>query len=223
MISETELKLYYLGDRDYVNGLTLFEESLRYFFSYMKIDDLSKAVVRLFKVTKFIRTHVHLEIGHRNDREQRLKIKDSSGQIDLAIGHEEYRLLLFSTASESKPVTDPEYNRGVYVKKDIHYADGRTEAVFHNVRDSYELLRGVIEVNQRFTVSYAPQMGLQKSRYWGYMTNYKLVDPSQLTEEVKAVFTLKQTVQQQLRTLIIRGVSIPILAADNETDLCFFN
>ncbi len=223
MLTQTVLKLFYLGDRDYVNGLTLVEESLKYFFSYMKIDDLSNVVLRMYKVMKFIRTDARLEISYQSDKEQRLKIRDSAGQIEIEVGDDSYRLLLFSMNFESKPIIKPEYDRAVYVKTDNHNVDGSTEAVLQNIKNSYDLLRGIVEVNQRFSVLHTPRMDLPKCKYWAYMTNYKLLNPAQLSKEIEISFTLGTVVRQPDRTLIIRNVLVPILERENEIILCFFN
>jgi hypothetical protein len=154
---------------------------------------------------------------------QRDRLKHASALIDLTIQDESYRALLFAASKESNIKSISSYDRSNYVKKDSHYNDGRSDAIIHNITDSYDLLRGIIEVNQRFTVYHAPKMGAIESRYWAYMTGYHMKDPKDLPAEIKVDFFLKQIIPIEGRTMIVRGVSLPLFGEGADIDLCFFS
>lgn len=222
MICNGKLELYYLDDRDYVNGLTLFEESMRSICGFLNVNPLPPLVVQQFKMMKFIRTHAHLELYHLNDIAQRSRLRYASALLDLAIDEVEYRALLFPEDAKTGPVTVQSYDRSGYVKEAEHHNDGTSRAIIHNVRNSYELLRGVIEVNQRFTVKHAPRMGIPASRFWGYMTGYRFTDPQSIPKEIEVDFHLKQVMPQKDSSMIVRAVDMPTLADMTEFELCFF-
>lgn len=223
MLFQRPISLYSLGARDYVNGLTLFEETIKEFLAHVKTLPRADLKIDLFKVTSFVRDSTQMLVSHLNDAALREHMPRASVRFDLELAGNPYRILLVPEDREGPLPNRPDYDRQVYVRQDEHRTDGTSSAVLQNIHDCYDLLRGIVEVNQRYTVLHAPHRGLPASRYWAYMTNYLCRLDASFPDAIEAEFSLKKSFQIRGRTLIVRAVRVPSHDSDIDMELCFFD
>ena len=211
------IALHYLGTREYVNGLTLFEAMLQAFTRQHPV--AAPIEVALFKVTQFVHTDCRLEVIPADERGA-ASVRTAAARVELTAGAEAFTLLLVPLAE--RPVTErrDDYDRTAYVEEVLRDAAGTAYARFRNVGDAYDLLRGLIEVNHQLTRAESMALGVDENPSWAYMTHYRLLPPADLVDLPQARFTTKGITNAQGRRYTIRTVEVSGWARPME--LCFF-
>lgn len=165
-----KLSLYYLGERSYVNGLSLAEEMLKCF---MQSSEEHPAFIKHFQVSRFVRSNAVVECWKSVAELDRGKVKSAAARIDLTTDIDEARiLLLFPLEDEPVNVRLEEYDRKAYVAAVANDEFGNSTAQLANINNMFDLVRGVVEVNHQFVTRKAKEIGVLKGVSWAYLSRF---------------------------------------------------
>lgn len=212
--------LYFLGYRDYVNAVTLFEEMLIGFSACTgnSIDDVRQ--IDVFRVNRFIRSACQLEIAQaRNGMPQHAAV-----YLELQTRTDQAYVLYLNEIND-RPVAErrPDYDRGRYVANMQTDDQGNTNAQLKNLEHSFDFLRGLVEVNYRFCVELASQRCVYKGVGWGYMLRLSWLRASEIRKVASLVFSMKSEFHLSNRVFIIRNLFIhTAIELSQPAELCFF-
>jgi hypothetical protein len=214
-----KLSLYYLGQRNYVNGLTLLEEMLTSFcqLTGQKVTKIEK--IDYFKVNKFVRNNCLFTTKSEN-RFSTDELKSSAAMLNLSSGGRKHICLLHQIDGSSVVKHLPDYDRGHYVGKILDGKFDKQKVFLREVSTVTDLLRGIIEANHRFCLNEAKKAGLEQRASWAYLKNLGLPDIKQY-ENCWVEFELKSVVDIYEKVFIIRQIKLRDLE-DISAELCFF-
>jgi len=216
------MDLFYLGERDYVNGLTLFEEMLKSFIKCFSRKVKLPFLVTNFKVNKFVRHNAELVYYQSGDIQFYSRLKKASARIDVETTEDSYILLLFENNDFPVKRWLSDYDRSVYIKKAFTDNVGNTTVSLINLNDTYGLLRGIIEANHRYVTEEARKVGGEKSVSFAYLTNFKCLDKIGISQVNDVNFKVTSDFVVYDRRFIIRSFHIEGLGDDLDSELCFF-
>jgi len=218
-----DIPLFYLGKRDYVNGLTIFEEMLK---SYQKIDKVSNengfiTSIKSFKINRFIRSNCFLEI--KGDNASNIISRDVAAQMHILTGESGgKKLLLFEQKRQPVVEKKEDYDRSIYIEDEYKIEDGIYLTILNNISDTFSLVRGVVEANYRYCMAEVIRTGASGRPSWAYLTNFKWPDNSDFSLYKEVKFKDKSTVHHNGKCHLIRRCSVKGLNENFETEICFF-
>ncbi len=223
-LGSVDLKLYFLGPRDYVNGLTMFEEMVKAFLSYPSPRVVRPTLIRQFRFNRFLRAHARMEIlatppGHPP---QQPVLKGENARVDLMTPGAEFTLLLLEKPEEPVAASMPEYDRGVYISRQEGLPDGTTRAQMANVDDPFELLRGIIEVMQRITNKELQALTGRPKSYWGYIKGYPFLPDEEAAGVRSVLFEKSSIIKGRDRMFAVRQVRLEDLEGSAPAEICYF-
>jgi len=200
-------RLYFLGTRDYVNGLTLFEEMISV-FKTERPDLFSKmSEIKNFRVNRFVRSECYMTISLAEDPTER-----STAQLNVSLNNSEaVKICLHEREGEFVEERRPDYDRGIYIAKE-KYAGSVHHVNIQNIKSEKDFIRGIVEAVHREICSLAAKRGIEKGISWAYLTKLpwpKLAELKNFGEfslERKRSFEMKDR-QWELRKLIIPGLT----------------
>ena len=215
----TGLELFYLGPRDYVNGLTLVEEMLA---GYMRVSGKRPEHIKKFQINKWVRTHAHLECWETARLRGNRRVREASARIDLRTGDAAESLLLFAEASA--PVTEriEEYDRKAYVASASDDNSGETIAQLANINNITDLLRGVVEVNHQYVIRQAAEVGVEKGVSWAYMTGFPYLLDDSARETLSLQYGVPKMFDAKGLRYSVRTFHLDGAMGENEGAMCFF-
>lgn len=217
-----DLGLYYLGGRDYVNGLTVFERMMQVFMASSFGQGAMPVHVELFKLNHFVRNHCHMEVMPAGTKGIGPKFRDAAARIDVSSEAGAHVLLLFQ--ENGRPVTErkEDCDRTRYIRNVTQSGEGEAVASFQHVSDAFDLLRGIVEVNQQLTKAEAKRLGFDGSPSWAYMTHYFLQDMTSPSESIEASFSSQGVVISRGNIYTTRTVRLNGVLNQLPMALCFF-
>ena len=202
--TDFNIAFYYLGSRDYVNGLTIFEESLHTFLSIDGRASRSIRRISRFNVQKFIRNNCRLKI---------IKNDSVSAQVLKAAARIEVDPVV-------KRVVD--YDRSIYIENDCQTSAGETSVTLDNIEGFFSLVRGIVEANYRYCVNVAARADVHQGVSWAYLTNFNLPKDLDVSSHPNITFREKSIVRAYDKVFIIRNFSVNKLSDNDESEICFF-
>jgi hypothetical protein len=216
-----DINLYFLGNRDYVNGLSIFEEMLKSYLLSCGADVSHISKIKTFKINKFIRNNSWIELYKPAEIRKNPKIRKASARLDLLTDRGEVSILLFE---KNDPVKTrlKEYDRGQYLAKLSHFPDDSSIAEIINFTDIFELMRGIIEANFRFVNEKAAQMEKTGSASWVYLSNFDFFEMANAPSKLTACFRLDSTYEAYQKFFIIRSLQIEKFQENIISEICFF-
>lgn len=211
------LPLYFLGDRPYVNGLTLLEESLIGACALRGCGLDAIESVLSFRVNRFVRTHCRLIDLERDAAQRRpaatLKLALHSGaHVALALQEDE---------SAPAPPRRPDYDRKALLRRIEHGADGGTNVELAPPEGPFDLLRGLVEANHQFCTADAQRNRGGKSS-WASLTAFPWPGPWRQHGGLEARFTLESVVRTPQRLFLIRSLHAAGQTTGQDAEFCFF-
>ncbi len=215
------LPLYFLGSRNYVNGLSLFEEMLK---AYEKRFGVSSPIDRIqnFKVNSSVTHNCRLLITEDKRNKFYGEKNSSSASIDLLRNDgKEIYLRLYEERENPVKKKIPDYDRGLYIKKEHLEKNKIQTVILHNIRDNCSLVRGIIEANFRYCVAQAQKMGITNGISWAYMKNLPWPASMVPKSTIKIRFK-KKSLFYSTNIYIIRKLSIDSIDHNYGTEICFF-
>jgi hypothetical protein len=221
MLGAVDLSLYFLGRRDYVNGVTLFEEMLKAFSAYSHTEVTRPYHIKLCKINKFVRDNAWMEISRSEDAPPTPRLKGASVRIDLLTASGPFTLLLFTKHGQTVTHHGDDYDRGGYVAEDRSFDDGSTVAKLRNLQDVYDLMRGITEVNYRFVTAEAKKLDIQQGASWAYLADFPFFIDPDISSISTVRFNSKSILSAYGKRFTIRTFHIDGKGgADSE--ICFF-
>lgn len=218
------LSFVFLGDRDYVNGLTIFEEGLKAFMAVDRSEISRPIFIKQFIVNRFLRTNGRVDIllaepGEKNPSHP--LIKKANARIDLQTKDSEFCLLLTEICDGHVPENIVAYDRGAYITEQHTLADGTTFAKLTNLVGVFDLMRGIIEVNQRITNVELEKMTGKKKSYLAYVKNFRYIEDAELSE-ISGITCEKATiVKTRGNTFAVRNVRIHLVNSFM-SEICYY-
>jgi len=216
-----DINFYFLGSRNYVNGLSIFEEILKTYLKTRGADLSFISKLKIFKINQFIRNNAWIEIYRPAEIRNNPKITKASARLDLLTDDGEVSILLFEKIDPVVRRID-DYDRGQYLTKLSHFPDASSTVEIVNFDDIYGLMRGVIEANYRFVTEKTAQAGKAGSASWAYLTNFDFFEMADTTSKLRTSFTLDSTYKAYQKLFFIRTVRIETPQKDVISELCFF-
>jgi hypothetical protein len=222
MIGSKDINFYFLGNRNYVNGLSIFEEILKTYLNDFGsgLSPLSK--IKTFKINKFVRNNSWIEVYNSEDVRNNPKIRKASARIDFLTFEDQISILLFEKKGEPVKSRLKEYDRGQYLAKLTHFKDDSSVAEIVNFNDSFDFMRGIVEANFRFVNKKAAQLGKQAKSSWAYLINFDFFDMTTIPSKLTVHFKFDNSYEAYERYFIIRKLRIEKLQNDSITEMCFF-
>ena len=221
-IGLTNINFYFLGTRDYVNGLSIFEEMLKTYLQTCSKDVSHIAKIKTFKINKFITNNSWIEFYNSAGIERNPKIKRASARIDLLTENGRISILLFE---KNDPVKTrlKEYDRGQYLTNVSHYPDDSTLAEISNCNDIFEVTRGIVEANFRFVNQKARTLGKQVRSSWAYLTDFDISRFKNFnSHKITARFELNRHYAAYDKFFVIRTLQIRNFQKEAFSEICFF-
>lgn len=217
-----DLALYFLGKRDYVNGLTLFEEMLKPILADFRSIVSHPTYIKLFKVNNFIRTHAWVEVYRTRDIKYQPKLKMASARIDFLSDKDDYTLLLFEKSDKRVTKRVEDYDRGVYVAEYKTLGDKSTVAKLAHLKNTFDLVRGIVEVNHRYVTKESGKMDIYGGAFFAYLTCFPFLSESTVSGVDMIHFDFKNIVYAHERRFLTRTVRIEGVKNVHDTEICFF-
>lgn len=222
MVGSLDLDLYYLGNRDYVNGLTLFEEMLKGYSKFPHPDIAAPSMIKLFQVNRFIRNDVSIEIYKSKDIKKHPILKAASARIDLRTLLSDFSILLFEKPGQSVTKQISDYDRGIYIEEAEHSKNGGSFAKLANIKNVFDLMRAIVEVNYRFVKEDSKNTGKNDTPSWAYSSNFLFYDKLEVSRISTVHYKLKNIYEAYGKRFYIRTVHIEGRKGDIISDICFF-
>lgn len=210
-------KLYRLGSRDYVNGLTLFEEMID---TYLK-DKTSAGIktIKIFKVNQFIRSDAKL---YKTRDGENLDLGKPAAVINLIDKDDQnIKLSLFIDENSATPPLLEEYDRSQYVSETFTEKDVE-KSTLNNISDFRSFIRGIIEVNHRYCCAMAAEIGINKGVSWAYLKNLDWCDEEEFAKLTRINYEQKSDMEHLGKRYVIRNLSFDQRSASKKTEVCFF-
>jgi hypothetical protein len=214
------LNLCFLGQRDYVNGLTLFEEMLT---SFCRLTGQSVAKIEnidYFKVNNFVRNDclfsTQLEYEFSAD-----ELKSSAAMLNLSAGGQKHICLLHQIKSAQVVKRLPDYDRAHYIKNIIDKECERQSVFLKEINSITDLIRGIIEANHRFCLNEAKKAGLKLRASWAYLKNFRMPVNIKKIKNCSVEFDTISIVDIYEKIFIIRQIKLWGVG-DTPAELCFF-
>ncbi|MGD8447464.1 MAG: hypothetical protein PVI94_28440 [Desulfobacterales bacterium] len=220
---ETELNIpfYYLGSRDYVNGLTIFEESLQTFLSIDGRASRSIRRISRFNVQKFIRNNCRLKII-KNDSVS-AQVRKAAARIEVVTyDNTNWKLLLFERKNDPVVKRVADYDRSIYIESECQTSASETSVTLDNIEDFFSLVRGIVEANYRYCVNVAVRADVHQGVSWAYLTNFNQPKDIDVSSHPVITFGEKSIVRAYDKVFIIRNFSVNKLSGNDESEICFF-
>jgi len=218
---DINIPFYYLGSRDYVNGLTIFEESLQAFLSVDGRASRSIRRISRFNVHKFIRNSCRLKII-KNDSVV-AQVREAAARIEVVMDDDtNWKLLLFERKNDPVVERVADYDRSIYIESECHTSAQETTVMLDNIRDFFSLVRGIVEANYRYCVNVAARANVHQGVSWAYLTNFRRPKDLDVSSHPDITFREKSTVRAYDKVFIIRNFSINKLSENDESEICFF-
>ena len=224
-LGAVDLKLYFLGRRDYVNGLTMFEEMVKAFESYPSSRVVRPILIRQFRFNRFVRSHARMEILAMPPGQpaERPVLKGENARVDLMAPGADFTLLLLEKPEEPVATSLPEYDRGVYIAEQENRPDGTVSAEMANVHDAFELLRGIVEVMQRITDQELQALTGRPKSYWGYIKGYPFLLDERAAGVHSVLFEKSSIIRGRDRMFAVRQVRLEGPEGNAPAEICYFS
>ena len=215
-----QLNLYFLGSRNYVNGLTLFEEMLGLFYRLTGRTVADITSVNYFKINSFIRSDCQfttkLESEFTPD-----EIQSAAALLSISSGGCKHFCLLHKINGARVENHLPDYDRAKYIKQIVDVETKKQRVYLKQINSFSDLMRGIIEANHRFCLDEAKKAGLKHRASWAYLKNFCLPADSNLYQNCSAEFEVMSVVDIYKKIFIIRQLKILGLEG-TPAELCFF-
>jgi len=226
-VGSANLDFVYLGSRNYVNGLTIFEEMIKAFMLFENTAISRPTYIKQFKVKEFLRTNARMEILMPQSGLENIFmhpwLKTANGRIDLFTAQKKaFVLLLFGKPDEPVNKSAEEYDRGNYISDQKIFKDRSAVSKLTNLGNVFDLLRGIVEVNQRLSNKDIKELINRNKSYWAYMKDFKFVNTSELYQVREIHFSPPVFVHGLSRVFTIRKVKIMGLAGAPVLEIGYF-
>ena len=214
------LNLYFLGQRNYVNGLTLFEKMLGS-FCWLTGQTVAKIEsIDYFKINNFVRSDCLFSTKSESEYSAD-ELKSSVAMLNLSSGGRKHVCLLHQINGAQVVNHLPDYNRTQYIKHIVNVKSERQRVILKKIRSFTDLIRGIIEANHRFCLQMAKKSGLQQRASWAYLRNFHMPPNIQKYQNFSIDFDMRSLVDLYEKIFIIRQIKLLGLE-DNPAELCFF-
>lgn len=214
------LNLYYLGQRDYVNGLTLFEKMLSSFCELTGQRVATIENIDYFKVNNFVRSNCLFSMKSKR-RFSADELKSSAAMLNLSSGGRKHICLLHQINENPVVKRLPDYERAHYIKNILDEKSNKQRVFLKEIRSFTDFLRGLVEANHRFCVNEAKKIGLESRVSWAYLKNLPMPSGIKNNENYMVEFDMLPVVDIYEKIFIIRQIKLPGLEG-TPAELCFF-
>jgi hypothetical protein len=219
-IKTMRLYLYFLGRRDYVNGLTLFEEMLGSFYRLTSQTVADIANVDYFKINSFIRSDclftTKLESEFTPD-----EIKSAAALLSISSGGCKHICLLHKINRAQVDNHLPDYDRARYIEQVVDVELKKQRVFLKQINSFSDLMRAIIEANHRFCLDEAKKAGLKHRASWAYLKNFRLPADINMYQNCSVEFEVMSVVDIYKKIFIIRQLKLLGLEG-TPAEICFF-
>lgn len=213
------LDLFYLGERDYVNGLTLLEEMLA---AYARLSGKRPDFIKKFQVNKWVRTDAEMQAHDSETVRRNPRLREAAVRIDLTAGGPPVTLLLFGIDDKPVDARIEEYDRAAYVAEAKDTAGGGTAARLANIGGMVDLMRGVVEVNHQYVTRTSAEIGINKGISWAYLTNFPYLGDGEARAVLEVAFDPPTVFNARGHRYTVRRVKLPGRTTSPDAEMCFF-
>ena len=221
MITSWEVPLYFLGSRNYVNGLTLFEEMINPHRLGELLGSRSIASIKQFKISRFFRSHGVLS-AHLGAEAVAVAHPNPGAMMHVALEDgTPMRLYLDDAPNGPEPDRSPNIDRGVYLQQTARRQDGSRDVSLRAITGLRTLMRGVVEASFQHCVERAAGEGVSTGVSWAYLSNFTCPTDYSHASAQELQFAEKLVQRTPERMFVIYTLQAPYLAGARSTT-CFF-
>jgi len=207
----------FLGNRNYINGLTIFET----FIDYCLKHNIAIYKIESFKLLSFISTNCRIIISESFDKSIATKVS-AMMTISTAL-KQKVTILLLEIKHNPIEHREEEYDRNKYVDYVNDISNKKSVAKLINVAKFHSLVRGIIEVNYRYCNEKLFLPGVILKSNWAYMLNLVYINLATTgISECLVEFTNKKMLETKERIFFIREFKILSINLNSISELCFF-
>jgi hypothetical protein len=220
MAFRKEIDFYFLGSRNYVNGLTIFEEMIKASHDLITRSYGSIKNIHLFKIHKFVRSNCSLVILGPQDQPGYTSQEVSAiMSLGLAKGQDIRLHLLERKEPASARLVD--YDRGVYINRENGNDIGPVSVHLRNIKSEYDLIRAIVEANYRHCVALAADHGVYQGVSWAYIKNFPWFEEAKASRVEVINFQKLSVFPARERIFFIRTFSLNV-KPEMEIEIGFF-
>jgi len=213
--------LYFLGDRTYVNGLTLFEEMLKTGIRGFLKEKGHIVRIRAFRVNRFVHSNGIIEIAETKSMPSGRSPSAALMEIETG-GGEIWQMAFQEEKGGNPPERREDYDRGLYIRRETVEEEGYQTTFLHNVTDPFDLMRGIVESNYRYCTLQAEKMNVRHGVSWAYLRDFVWPDQGDLQGMGEVTFQKKSFIRAYGNYYIMRKVSVRNLMDQFSAEICFF-
>jgi hypothetical protein len=213
------LDLFYLGRRDYVNGLTLFEEMLK---AFMQSTGSRPEHVHRFQIQKWVRTDAVLECHRTPELRGDRRAREASVRLDLRAGNDQFSLLLFPQPNSPIDSRLDEYDRKAYIESIREKSTGVTDTRLAKVQNMFDLVRGIVEANYQYVLREAATMGIERGVSWAYLNDFPFLTDEQARKSLNLRFDEPKIFDAGGNRYYVRSLSFLALDRCGPAEICYF-
>ncbi len=215
------ISLYFLGKRNYVNGLTLFEEMLNTFLICTGGDLFRLTGIIRFEIFRFLRYNCSFEFYEIIDH-KKFKYRNPVSRMDILYSNIPYRLLFYENRNSPVDSRKEDYPRDIYLESETAEKNGFLDVNLTNIFDLYSLVRGIVESNFRYCRKIAQYDGIDEGVSWAYLNGFRFLEETDFSRVDKVSFFRKSVVHSPQKVFIVREIMIEKLGIQTGCDICFF-
>lgn len=217
----SQIPFYFLGSRDYVNGLTIFEESLRAFLQDDRTASRNIKKIKRFNINQFIRTNCKLAIVESPKAVTKARL--AAARMDIEMNDETlWKLLLFELMNEPVSKRLEDYDRSIYINEEFNITDSQSTVRLNNITDPFTLMRGIVEASYRHCIRLASKVGIKQGISWAYLKNFSWPNGVDYSGYTDIKFKDKPPVRIYDKIFIVRNFYVKESGADPKSEICFF-
>jgi len=216
-----DVPLYFLGKRDYVNGLTIFEEMIETFIDAIGSSLNELKSIRSFKIASFVRHDCGLEIWKEGSSSSR-NVKNAVARMNVATKDANYILLLFEYEDHQVTERYRDYDRSRYIQAESDKSGESFRVTLENVHDVFTLMRGIVEADFRYCNEQASKANIPGYASWAYLTDFYCPREENYVDLGEIQFVHKSTIRSSGKIFMMSEIYNNTFQKDQCAEICFF-
>jgi hypothetical protein len=212
--------LYRLGERFYVNGLSIIEELVRSYDKEISRTDIITNI-KLFKFNGFVTKNSTVYYIPSGDKFNPKKTPDAMMSFDTELGSN-HKFLIYQNVNEPDAIQVPDMDRSKYIENESLTDDHNDSIELKNIYDPNDFFRALIESNNRFSKRIAKNDGVESGTAWAHLRNFKY--PSLLEcrdiKQINYKFISKRQIGDTV--FLLRKFNLSGSKEIFDSEICFF-
>jgi hypothetical protein len=220
MAFRKEINFYFLGSRNYVNGLTIFEEMLKASQDLITQSYGPLKSIHLFKINKFIRSNCSLVILAPHEQPEHTPQEASALMTLRLVNGPDLRLFLLEK-EEMVTARLADYDRGRYIGSENADVAGLVSVGLRHIHSEYDLMRAIVEANYRHCVALAAAQGVHQGVSWAYLKDFPWLEKEEASRVRTVNFRNLSVFPTRERLFVIRTFLLDV-RPQAEAEMGFF-